>query len=170
MLKLSSFVMALSLASTTAYACKPAPSCWADSGPEYLRGICKDYAKETLAQITNELKDEPGYVDGDSLAFVKECNKLHVHISTKHAVEDSTIYCDSIGDEHGSNLSIDAGDRLKSRLPVGALDYTSDCVMSSVIAAECSLHPKMSINQAIDSLVSKVNDGERLPDIPRCGA
>lgn len=174
---IANLAIALMIAPTAAYACKPAPSCWADSGPAYLRGICMGYAKEhkTLAQITSDLKDEPGYVDGDSLAFVKECDKLHVHIYAKHSeanseVENPTSYCNSIGDKHGSNLSVDAGDHLKSLIPKSALPYESDCVMSSFIAAECMLHPKMSIDQAIDSLVSKVKNGKRLPDIPACGA
>jgi hypothetical protein len=78
--------------------------------------------------------------------------------------------CKSIDDEYGSNLSVNAGDRLKSLLPDGTSIYKSDCAMSSFIAGECRLHPNMSINQAIDSLVSKVNNGKKLPDIPRCGA
>jgi hypothetical protein len=64
------------LASSGAYACKPAPSCWIESGPEYLRAVCDGYAKDhrTVTQIASYL-DEPERIT----EFVKACGKLHVH-------------------------------------------------------------------------------------------
>jgi hypothetical protein len=34
----------------TALACAPAPSCWLKSGPDYLRSICSNYAKDHQTQ------------------------------------------------------------------------------------------------------------------------
>jgi hypothetical protein len=117
MIRISSCFVIAVLASTSAYACKPAPSCWSDSGPEYVRGICKDYAKEhkSIAQITDDLKDEPGYADGDSLAFVKKCERLHVYL--KSAEHDNNCFLNGRAPQwaldilrkggHGANLDAD---------------------------------------------------------------
>jgi hypothetical protein len=65
---------------SSAKACSPAPSCWIESGPSYLRSVCAGYAKDhmTLAQIAPYL-DEPGEI----AKFGAACEKLYVHIE-KH--------------------------------------------------------------------------------------
>jgi hypothetical protein len=63
------------LASTSAFACAPAPSCWLKTGPSYVRSICQGYAKDhrTVAEITTYL-DEPEKIQD----FVTACKKLGV--------------------------------------------------------------------------------------------
>jgi hypothetical protein len=59
-------------------ACSPAPSCWIESGPTYLRSVCEGYAKDhkTLTEIASYL-DEPD----DIANFASACGKLHVHFN-----------------------------------------------------------------------------------------
>jgi hypothetical protein len=66
------------LASSSVHACSPAPSCWIESGPEYLRAVCRGYANDhrTVTQIASYL-DEPERIAD----FVKACGKLRVHFN-----------------------------------------------------------------------------------------
>jgi hypothetical protein len=61
----------------TAAACNPAPSCWLDSGREYLRSVCLGYAKDhqTLKQIAKYL-DEPEKI----AAFGRACQRLNIRL------------------------------------------------------------------------------------------
>jgi hypothetical protein len=54
-----------------ARACSPAPSCWIDEGPSYLRSICKEARDnaETLKYV-----DEPRKIP----AFKNACKKLGI--------------------------------------------------------------------------------------------
>lgn len=65
------------LAPGTALACAPAPSCWIDEGPEYLRSVCQGYADDhlTLSQIATYL-DEPEKIEDFGLACAKVGVKL----------------------------------------------------------------------------------------------
>src|SRR6516165_11417666 len=69
---------AVVLASKSAFACAPAPSCWLKSSPSYVRSICQGYAKDhrTVAEIATYL-DEPEKVQD----FVIACQKLGVPLS-----------------------------------------------------------------------------------------
>lgn len=64
----------------TAMACAPAPSCWLEEGPSYLRSICRGYAKDnrTLPQIASFV-DEPEKVP----ELAKACKKLGVTLKEK---------------------------------------------------------------------------------------
>jgi hypothetical protein len=68
---------ALVLISSASMACAPAPSCWIDSGPAYLRDVCRGYAKDhkTLAEIATYVEEPEGIA-----AFGKACEKVHVHL------------------------------------------------------------------------------------------
>jgi hypothetical protein len=57
----------------TASACSPAPSCWIDEGPAYLKTICRDTAKNPslLKHV-----DEPDQIG----RFIKACAKLRIVI------------------------------------------------------------------------------------------
>jgi len=69
--------LAMSTWSTGALACSPAPSCWIDEGPSYLRSVCKGYAKDgkTLGQIASYL-DEPEKIT----EFDRACRRVGVHL------------------------------------------------------------------------------------------
>jgi hypothetical protein len=71
-------LIAATLVSSSVHACSPAPSCWIESGPVYLRAVCSGYAKDhqTVTQIASYL-DEPEHIT----EFVKACGKLHVHFN-----------------------------------------------------------------------------------------
>jgi hypothetical protein len=83
MCKFSIFGAALLLgtcAATSVYACAPAPSCWIESGPAYLRDVCHGYAKDhkTLAEIATYVEEPEGIA-----AFGKACEKVHVHLKSE---------------------------------------------------------------------------------------
>lgn len=65
------------MTSTPALACKPAPSCWMESRPEYLRAVCLGYAKDHKT-----LKEIADYVDeaGEVPAFGGACKKLGINL------------------------------------------------------------------------------------------
>lgn len=69
-------VFALLVIATPTLACSPAPSCWIESGPEYLRAVCAGYAKDgrTVQEIASYL-DDPKEI----MTFVEACAKLHVY-------------------------------------------------------------------------------------------
>jgi hypothetical protein len=72
------FVIANMIALTApALACSPAPSCWMNESPAYLRSICAGYAKDrkTLKQIA-EFVDEPEQI----AAFGKACKKFKINL------------------------------------------------------------------------------------------
>jgi hypothetical protein len=58
---------------SAANACKPAPSCWIEESPSYLRSICKQYVKGPIAQkpLVETMDDPDEYP-----ALVKACRKL----------------------------------------------------------------------------------------------
>lgn len=70
-------IMALINMHNPALACGPAPSCWMQSNPAYLRSICQGYEKDhrTLKQIA-QFVEEPDKV----AAFGKACEQLNVHL------------------------------------------------------------------------------------------
>jgi hypothetical protein len=75
MKKLLLTTVAMLAFSAPALACAPAPSCWIEAGPAYLKTICRGYAKDhrTVAEIATYL-DEPEKTQD----FVKACSKLGV--------------------------------------------------------------------------------------------
>jgi hypothetical protein len=66
--------------SDVAVACSPAPSCWMNESPAYLRSICAGYAKDrkTLKQIA-EYVDEPENI----AAFGKACKKFKINLRSQ---------------------------------------------------------------------------------------
>jgi hypothetical protein len=72
-----SAAVVLMLPASPVIACSPAPSCWMEESPAYLRSVCQGYAKDgqTLKQIA-KFVDEPHKVP----AFAKACKKLGIHL------------------------------------------------------------------------------------------
>ena len=68
------------LFATSALACAPAPSCWLEEGPAYVRSICRGYEKDhrTVADIRGFV-DEPEQVP----AFIAACKKQGVTFKEK---------------------------------------------------------------------------------------
>jgi hypothetical protein len=68
------------LAASAAQACSPAPSCWIEEGPAYLRSVCQGFAKDhkTLKQIATYV-EEPEKI----AAFGKACKKQNVHLKAE---------------------------------------------------------------------------------------
>jgi hypothetical protein len=68
------------LSATPALACSPAPSCWIDEGPTYLKEICKGYQKDhrTLADIKTWL-DEPEKIS----EFAAACKQVGITLKAK---------------------------------------------------------------------------------------
>jgi hypothetical protein len=64
----------------TALGCSPAPSCWIKSGPDYLRSVCRGYAKDhqTLKEIARYV-EEPEKI----ATFGEACKKLGIHIKAE---------------------------------------------------------------------------------------
>lgn len=60
---------------TAASACSPAPSCWLEEGPSYVRTICKGYAKDgrTVDDIRSFVDEQDKVQD-----FVRACKKYGV--------------------------------------------------------------------------------------------
>jgi hypothetical protein len=80
MLRMLLLVSAAVLILAPAFACAPAPSCWIETGPAYLRSVCRGYAKDhqSLPQIAKYL-DEPEKIQD----FAKACKKLSINLSEK---------------------------------------------------------------------------------------
>jgi hypothetical protein len=74
---------ALTIMTEIALACSPAPSCWMESGPGYLRSVCLSYAKDhqTLKQIAMYL-EEPEKI----AAFGKACKKLGIYLKPERSL------------------------------------------------------------------------------------
>jgi hypothetical protein len=75
MMKTTLAFAALALGTGSALACSPAPSCWIEEGPAYLRSICRGYAKDgkSLREIATFV-DEPKKIQ----KFAKACRKVGV--------------------------------------------------------------------------------------------
>ena len=57
----------------SSHACSPAPTCWIDSGPSYLRPLCKEARSNAeMLKYVEEPKKLP--------AFVNACKKLGIAV------------------------------------------------------------------------------------------
>ncbi|WP_292614836.1 hypothetical protein [Nitrobacter sp. 62-13] len=73
----------------TTFACSPAPSCWIKSGPEYLRSVCRGFAKDhqSLPEIAKNL-EEPEKIG----EFAKGCKRLGIILSNQPSPNASFAY------------------------------------------------------------------------------
>lgn len=71
---------AVIVTSQGALACAPAPSCWMQGDPAYLKSICRGFAKrgQTLKQIATFV-DEPDQI----AAFGQACKKLKIRLQAE---------------------------------------------------------------------------------------
>lgn len=98
------------VAVTAASACSPAPSCWLEEGPSYVRTICKGYAQKgrSVADIRGFV-DEPDKVQD----FVRACKKYGV------------TFKEAAGAPISINMPIDfVGDWCSPTKYKGQIDYT----------------------------------------------
>jgi hypothetical protein len=77
---LLAFAWGVIVAPQVALACAPAPSCWIKGDPDYLKSICRGFAKQgkTLKQIATFV-EEPEQVP----AFGQACKKLKIRIQAE---------------------------------------------------------------------------------------
>jgi hypothetical protein len=75
-------ILAWLLDAGAAVACSPAPSCWIEEGPTYLKSVCREAVQnsDTLKYV-----DEPDQIG----RFVKACAKLHICGQATNAEEGS---------------------------------------------------------------------------------
>ena len=59
---------------TPALACAPAPSCWYEQGPSYVRSVCHSMA---ASPGWSKYVEEPELVP----AFIAKCSKLNIKVS-----------------------------------------------------------------------------------------
>jgi hypothetical protein len=76
--KLIIVAIMLTLFGGSAMACGPAPSCWMEESPAYLKSVCQGYARDhKTAGDIRVYVEEPQLVP----AFIKSCAKLRVFIN-----------------------------------------------------------------------------------------
>jgi hypothetical protein len=64
----------------------------------------------------------------------------------------------------------DVAGYINSRPGSDKLGYGSECNLKALVFSQCWLEPRWSVITAINTLLRKAANGEKLPDVPACGA
>jgi hypothetical protein len=64
----------------------------------------------------------------------------------------------------------DVADYIRTRPGADKLGYGSECNLRALVFSQCWIEPHWSVAKAIDVLLHKAENGEKLPDTPACGA
>lgn len=81
---------------------------------------------------------------------------------------NSLICQDIIGT--GWNHMPEIADYIKTKPNAEKLGYGSECHLDALVFSQCWLEPHWPVTKAINALLRKAANGEKLPDTPACGA
>jgi hypothetical protein len=82
---------------------------------------------------------------------------------------DRSMSCREITDNGWYDMP-DTRDYVLSKPHADKLGFPSSCHLDSLVFSQCWLEPKITIGAAIDTLLKKAAKGQKLPDVPACGA
>jgi hypothetical protein len=89
-------------------------------------------------------------------------------VHAKPATLNTLLCSDIVG--NGWNHMPDVADYIKTQPGSDKLGYGSECNLGSLVFSQCWLEPHWSVTKAINTLLRKAANGEKLPDVPACGA
>jgi hypothetical protein len=88
---------------------------------------------------------------------------------SKPVTLDRSMLCSEIIDNGWYDMP-DTYDYILSKPHADKLGYLSSCHLDTLVFSQCWLEPKITIGAAIDMLLKKGSRGQKLPDVPACGA
>jgi hypothetical protein len=129
-IRFAALALVASLATDPATACSPAPSCWIESGPAYLKDVCKGYARDHRTA-----SDIEGYVEEPEKvgAFVKACGKLGIHI----AAEDNAARAEPVRFQFTCNGTFGTGSGMAGSYTGDVCRLDADTDEERMVQAVC---------------------------------
>jgi len=89
--------------------------------------------------------------------------------SSEPVALDRSVLCTDIVRAGWDDMP-DTRDYVLSKPNADKLGFPSSCHLDSLVFSQCWLEPKITIGAAIDMLLKKASKGQKLPDVPACGA